>query len=256
MSPLVITLLIVGGIGILLAIAYINHSVENSKINKARAKADLNDRIRRCVEVSEAMPGQLMAPNLKLLLCKLQERYTERMLALDKRNEALKESLTQLKQLASQGESIPVNNAPLKILTEQQAKEVRFLLENLHSQIIRAGQDNLLPANEAKQWLQHVHALLTQLHIEFFTNLGMRAVQQGQPGQARLAFERGVQYLRKQKDPSRYSDALKSLEAHLAHANSLVLDNAPAASDTTSELTQGLESIGSDEDWKKKNIYD
>ncbi len=63
MSPLVITLLIVGGIFILIAIAYINHMVEQSKLKKARLKADLNDRLRRCADLSESMPGQLMTPN-------------------------------------------------------------------------------------------------------------------------------------------------------------------------------------------------
>ena len=41
MSPLVITLLIVGGIFILIAIAYINHMVENNKLEKSRLKAEL-----------------------------------------------------------------------------------------------------------------------------------------------------------------------------------------------------------------------
>ena len=36
MSPLVITILIVSGIGVLLVIAYINHMVENNKLEKAR----------------------------------------------------------------------------------------------------------------------------------------------------------------------------------------------------------------------------
>lgn len=256
MSPLVITLLIVGGIGLLLMIAYINHAVENSKLEKARLKAELNDRIRRCAEVSESMPGQLMSPDLKLMLTVVQARYSERMLAKDKANSALKESLAELTKSIAQGESIAVKNPPTRILNEQQAKQTRFILENLHSQITRAGQDGILPAAEVKQWLQRVPQLLTQLHIEYFSNLGQRAMQQNQPGQARLAFERGVQYLRKQSDPARYSATLKQFQEQLEIANNLVLNQAPAPTDTDSELNQGLDSIGSDEDWKKKNIYD
>lgn len=47
MSPLLITALIIGGIALLIAIGYINHVVENSKLEKARLKAELNDRVRR-----------------------------------------------------------------------------------------------------------------------------------------------------------------------------------------------------------------
>ena len=90
MSPLVITILIASGIVALIAIAYINHMVENNKLEKARIKADLNDRLRRCTDLAEALPGQLMTPALKLLLSGLQLHFSQRMLPFDKSNNALK----------------------------------------------------------------------------------------------------------------------------------------------------------------------
>jgi Tfp pilus assembly protein PilF len=98
--------------------------------------------------------------------------------------------------------------------------------------------------------------MLPQVHIEFFSNLGQQALQHGQPGQARLAFERGAQYLRKQNDPARYQNELKKFEEQLARANTMVLDKTQPADAQASELNQGLESLESEEDWKKKNIYD
>ena len=94
-----------------------------------------------------------------------------------------------------------------------------------------------------------------QLHFEFFNNLGQQSMQQGHPGQARLAYERGVQYLRKQPDPERYKTQLKQLEDSLARANAVVLEKAKPAENEPSELTEGLKTLGED-DWKKKNIYD
>jgi len=254
-SPLVITLLIVGGIALLIVIAYVNHMVENSKLEKARQKADLNDRIRRCLDVSEKMPGQLMSAPLKLLLSRLQLQLSERLLPLDKGNAGLKGRIDELKALVAQGESIPVNNAPQPILNEAKAKDVRFLLENLHALITGSAQIGLLPANEGKHWLQQIRQMLVQLHIEFFGNLGQQALQQNQPGQARLAFERGVQYLRKQPEPALYQTQLKHFEQQLASANALVLDKVQPSADAPSELTEGLKSLD-DDDWKKKNIYD
>ncbi|UTW08326.1 hypothetical protein [Pseudomonas benzenivorans] len=254
MSPLVITLLIVGGIFILIAIAYINHMVENSKLEKARFKADLNDRLRRCADLSESMPGQLMTPQLKLLLCRLQLYFSERLLALDK-SAASKTRVDDLRQLIAQGDSIAVRNPPQPVLNEAKAKEVRFQLENLHGQITRCTQDGILQANESKQWLSEIRHMLAQLHIEFFNNLGQQALQQSHPGQARLAFERGVQYLRKQADPSRYQAQLRQLENQLARANAMVLETVQPVADENSELTQGLKELEGD-DWKKKNIYD
>jgi hypothetical protein len=256
MSPLVITLLIVVGIVILIVIGYVNHMVENSKLEKARLKADLSDRIRRCADLSETLPGQMVSPALKLLLTRLQLQFGERLLQVDKNDNALKTRLGQLRSLVGQGESIPVTNPPHKIASEAKAKEVRFQLESLHGQITRAAQDGQLPANEAKNWVKEIRDMLVQLHVEFFTNLGLQALQENQPRQARLAFERGVQYLQKQPDPARYQGQLQQLKAQLARANALVLENAQPSADEPSELTEGLKSLEDEDTWKKKNIYD
>ena len=256
MSPLVITLLIVVGIVILIVIGYINHLVENTRLEKARKKADLTDRIRRCSDLSESMPGQMVSPILKLLLTRLQLQLGESLLQLDKQDTKLKGRLDELRILVSQGEAIPVTNAPQKILSEAKAKEVRFQLEGLHGQINRAAQDGLLAANDAKRWVSEIRDLLVQLHVEFFTNLGMQAIQEDQPRQARLAFERGVQYLQKQPDPARYQHQKQQLQAHLARANSLVLETTQPHPCEPSELTEGLKSLDDDDLWKKKNIYD
>ncbi|AYC33181.1 hypothetical protein D3880_12850 [Pseudomonas cavernae] len=255
MSPLVITLLIVGGIAILIAIGYINHMVENNKLEKARLKADLSDRVRRCREIAETLPGQFMSPALKLLLAHLQLQSNERLLPLDKHNTALKVRIEELRYLVGQGESIAVANPPQKVLTEAKAKDIRYLLENLHGQIGRASKEGTLQALDAKHWAKEIQQMLVHTNIELFTNLGQQALQQNQPGQARLAFERGVQYLRKQNDPSPYQAALKQLEMQLARANSMVLDTIKPLEDESSELTDGLKSLD-DDGWKKKQIYD
>ncbi|WP_298188251.1 hypothetical protein [uncultured Pseudomonas sp.] len=256
MSPLVITILIVSGIGLLILIAYINHMVENNKLEKARIKADLNDRLRRSTDLGEALPGQLMSPALKLLLSRLQLHFSERMLLLDKANNALKARIDELRKLIALGDSIPVNNPAQPILNEAKAKDVRFQLENLHGQLTRCAKEGIIPSNDAKHWLQEVRHMLTQVHIEFFGNLGQQALQQNQPGQARLAFERGVQYLRKQPDPAPYQNALTKFQEQLARANAMVLETSHTNADQASELDAGLESLDGENEWKKNNIYD
>jgi hypothetical protein len=256
MSPLVITILIVSGIFILIAIAYINNMVEKNKLEKSRVKAELSDRLRRCETLAETLPGQLMTPPLKQLLNRLQLHFSERMLLLDRGNNALKARTEELRLLLTQGDAIAINNPPQAVLNEEKAKEVRFQLESLHSQITRCAKDGIIKTNEAKHWLNQVRHMLTQVHIEFFANLGQQALQQNQPGQARLAFERGVQYLRKQPDPSAYKNALKKFEEQLARANDLVLEISKPTSNEPSELDAGLESLSGDDEWKKKNIYD
>jgi len=255
MSPLLITLVVIAGIVLLLVIGYANHVVENSKLEKARQRADLQDRLRRCADLSESLPGQFMTPELKLTLTRLQLLFCERLLPLDKGNAQLKVQIEELRGLVNLGEGMPIRNAPIKVLNEAQAKEVRFQLESLHGQLTRSAKDGYLPVAEAKRWVNDIRGMLVQLHIEFFTNIGAQALHDGQPRQARLAFERGVQYLQKQPDPARYKAQLQTLQAQLARADALSLDKKPAPEEP-SELTAGLDQLDDEDMWKKKNIYD
>lgn len=255
LTPSMITLLVIAGIVLLIAIGYINHMVENNKLEKARLKVEFNDRIRRCSEVNETFPGQMMSPGLKLLLTRLELNATQRLLLLNKSSVPLKARVAELEALVAKGDSIPVNNPPRPILTEAKAKDARFLLETLHGQVTRAAKDRVLASNEAKQWLKEIRHMLVILHIEFFNNLGQLALQQNQPGQARLAFERGAQYLRKQPD-ALYSSQLKAFEAQLARANAILQNNLEPSTQEVNELTEGLRTDEIEGDWKKKAIYD
>lgn len=54
MSPVMIAALVIGGVLLLIAIGYINQVVERHKLEKARLKAELNDRRRRCQQLSDS----------------------------------------------------------------------------------------------------------------------------------------------------------------------------------------------------------
>ena len=108
MTPLMITLLVIAGIAILIAIGYMNHVVENNKLEKKRTEIELNDRLRRCGEITETFPGQLMTAALKLLMTRLELNVNQRLLNLNKGSAPLKARIAELNTLVAQGESIPV----------------------------------------------------------------------------------------------------------------------------------------------------
>ena len=256
MTPLMITLLVVAGIAILIAIGYMNHVVENNKLEKARTKVELNDRLRRCGELTETFPGQFMTPALKLLLTRLELNVCQRLLNLEKTSATTKARITELSTLVAQGESIPVNNPPAPILTEAKAKDVRFLLEALHGQITRAAHDGFLPPNEAKQWIREVRHILVLLHIEFFNNLGQQELEDDQPGRARLAFERGVQYLKGQPDAALYEEQLHYMQKLIKRTSAMVLSEMEPHGDEVNELTDGLKADEKEDPFQKKANYD
>jgi len=255
MSSTTIFILIIAGILALLIIGYINHSLERSKLERARRKADLADRCRRCANLSTGLPSQLMTADLKQLLSRLELHYTEQLQAFDRNDSQLKQRAAELRQMLEQGAEIPLDNLPVKISTDQQAKEVRFQLEGLQAQIVRATEDKILTVAVGKQWLDHLKHLLVTLYIEYFTTVGQQFLTQNRPAQARLAYERAVQYLKKQADRTLYKTALEQFTAQLENARVLEAEQAEKKAEAITELTSGLESQA-EEDWKKKQIYD
>lgn len=257
MTPLMIALLILAGVAILIAIGFLNNAVETAKVERVRLKIELADRLRRCGQISEAFPGQFMSVELKQLLTRLELNIVQRSLALDKKNEVLLERLEELEAEIAKGPDIAITNASPPIMTEAQAKEVNYHLEGLHHQVIRATQEGYLQQTESRFWVNQIRHVLVLLHIEFFNNLGQQAFQDDQPGQARLAFERGVQYLKKQPDPTAYSEQLDYMNKLLKRANGMVLTNTRISADDASELTAGLNELNAaEEEGMKKVIYD
>jgi len=254
-SPVLIAGLVIAGLFILIAIGFINQIVEKNNLEKARMRAELNDRIRRCANLSDSIPGQMMSPALKLMLARLELYLGERLLPLDKKTPAITARVDSLRNAVAKGDEIPVQNTPVKILTEAQAKEVRLLLVDLHAQVIWANKQGQLDTTVAKRWLHQIQRMMVMLHVEYFTNIGQQALRQGSAHKARLAFERGIQYIRKQSNQADYQTQLQQLEASYTHANQLEQTQHQPKLDEPNELAEGLKNFENEDDWKKNNIY-
>lgn len=256
MSPLVITILVVSGIGLLIAIAYCNQWVERKKLETSRRKAELNDRIQRSSGLSDALPGQLMSPKLKLMLCRVQLHFVEELLRIDKKHQAAASRKAALLQQIAQGEDIALNNPLQAINSEPRGNEVRLQLETLHTLILRSAKDGALTLEEAKHWQAEIQHLLAQMNTELFSSLAKQALQNNQLGKARLALEQGVQQLRKQPTPERYQREIDKLQAQLDHVSGQLVELKAPEHEQDSELIGGLKSLESEDDWKKKSVYD
>ncbi|OLU13133.1 MULTISPECIES: hypothetical protein [unclassified Pseudomonas] len=256
MSSLVITMAIIGGITLLVLLAYLNQLAENNKRKKARLKADLAERYRRIADLNEQFAGQFMTPELKLLLCSLQLQFAERILEVDKQDSAYATMVEELRKLIAMGPDIPVRNAPYHVTDDAKATQVRAQLEALHGQVGKLAQTGQLPVDEAKKWAKEIRHMLVQLYVDLYGNQAKQALQQQQNGHARLALERGVQFLQKQADAARYQATLAQFQKQLERVNAMLVSSQAPSGDANSELDEGLKSMEDDGDWKKKALYD
>ena len=255
MSSVLIVSSIVAGLFVLMVIVYANHMLEASKLEKARQRADLSDRIKRCGSLAETLPGQFAPASLKLLLARIRLSLAQRLLPLEKQNDELSKLIAELKTVVEAGESAIASNPPQPMASEAKVKDLRFQFEALHGQLGRAAQDGLITQAEAKRWVQEIRKMLVLSNSELFENAGRLALQQKQPRQARLAFERGLQYLRKQPDQTQYKPQIERLHEMLESTEQMVRALDEPQTEAASELTEGLDAINED-GRKKKNMYD
>ncbi|QLF94564.1 hypothetical protein HW090_15700 [Pseudomonas sp. ABC1] len=254
MSPLLIAGLVLAALFLLILIGYASQLMEKRSLEKARLRADLKERMKRCSELNASLPGQLMSPALKRLLYKIELNAGERMQALEKPQRQPSERLQALHEILRQGEEVPVENPPAHLVTEEQTKAAREMLESVHAQIIHATKENTITRDEARHWTKEIKKMLVMLYIDYFNAMGAQALQQRQFQKARLAFERGVQYIRKQPDAAQYSTQLRQLQERIALADSQAQGQQPTEPEV-SELSEGMKSFSDDDLWKKKNIY-
>lgn len=253
MSSVTIIVLILGGIVALLMVGYLNSTVEKNKLEKARKRAELSERQQRIEALSEALPRQFLTVALKQLLHKLELHFVEGILANDAQNKKMQGRALLLNERLGLGEQYAIGNPETSMQTEEQVKETRFQLESLQAQLVRAAEEQLITVVQLKPAVAHIQVQLINLYLDYFRASGQRFMQQGQPRQARLAYERAVKLLKRQTAPQ-FTQQLPQFEQLLDRASKLVLEQTQKTAARENELSGAVDS--EQDEWKKKQLYD
>lgn len=255
MSPLVIGLLVAGGVLILLSIGFISHGLERARIERARSIAELASRLKVCRSINAQLPGQYMSPELKILLTSIEISLLEKLTRLDRKDERAKQMLESARQELKKPE-VSVGNPPLKMESEIQAKEARLMLENLLSLLKQAQKENMIDQLTLQQWSAQVRQHLLNTSLEVFEVLARQGMRQGKPRVAKLQYERAIAYLHQQNDPALAAQVLRFKEL-LKQASDATVRSEQATGTESTELSAGLQELEkNDEEWKKKAVYD
>lgn len=255
MSPLLIGALVAGGVLLLLSIGFISHGLERARIEKARSIAELTARLKVCRTINGQLPGQYMSPELKTLLIGLEISLLEKLTRLDRKDERAQQMLESARQELKKPE-VNVGNPPVQMESEVQAKDARLMLENLHSLLKQAHKERMIDQLTLQQWSEQIRQYLLATSLEVFEVLAKQGMRQGKPRVAKLQYERAIAYLHQQNDPTLASQILRFKDL-LKQAAAATVRSEQATSADSSELSAGLQELEqSDEEWKKKAVYD
>lgn len=251
MSPLLIALLVAGGIAVLLAIGYINHTIERARVQRARATAELKARLRLLNQASSQLPETFVPAELRSQLQLIEINLLDKLLRLDSKNEALRKQRDALGNGTANEDSRP---AVLQVTSEEHSRSIRQQLESLDKTLQQAGADSIIAAAELQRWQKHLRQCLLLTQLETFSALARQAMQQGKPRVAKLQYERAVAFLVKLNSPA-LADKISEFKTLMARAEQAA--NAAEQKNTSGELLSGMEELEKEnENWKKKSLYD
>lgn len=253
MSPLLIGGLLAGGLIILVCIGFISHSLERSRLEKARQTAELNARIKVCRQAVAGLPGQFLSAELSTLMLQIEAGLLERLQRVAKSAE-VQQRLDKTRAELAEGK-VP-SNPPVELDSEARGKEARLQLENLFKQLQLAEQDGLIDNASLKQWGTHVRRSLVSATLDTFNATAKQGMRQGKPRIAKLQYERAIAFLTKLNNPA-LAQHLQQYKQLLKRAEAAVLEQNKADEDQPSELNDGLAQMESaDQAWQKKAVYD
>jgi hypothetical protein len=130
------------------------------------------------------------------------------------------------------------------------------MLENLHSLLKQANRERMIDQLTLQQWSEQIRQYLLATSLEVFEVLARQGMRQGKPRVAKLQYERAIAYLHQQNDPTLASQILRFKDL-LKQAAAATVRSEQATSADSSELSAGLQELEqTDEEWKKKAVYD
>lgn len=255
MSSMTIAALVLGAVFILLILGYLNSAMEKNKLHKARQKAEVVERQQRIQTLAETLPQQFKTSELDQLLQRVELHLAEKILADEPASKKIEARILQLKEQLELGAGQSQSGSKVNLGDESQIKEVRFILESLQTQLVRAAQERILSAAEIKSAVAHIQLQLINLYLDYFRNTGQRLMQQGQPRQAKIFYERGVKLIRRQTS-EQFRQQLDGFLQLLAGAEKAVEQQNQQSLGQGNQLAGEVDSAENEEAWKKKQLYD
>lgn len=251
MSPMLIAILVVGGLAIVIGIGFLSQAVERSRLQRARAVAELQARWNHCNGISAGLPGQFMSTELKMLLLQLEASLLERLLKQDGKQARYASQLAEVREQLGKGEP-RIDNAPLVIGNEASAQTARQQLGDLLRLLEQARREGSIDDAVFQRWNQELGQHLLQTTLSMYQALANQAMQAGKPRVAKLQYERALAYLAKQQHPAGASQVAVFRQLMLqAEQAALHMEQAGTA------LSEGVQALEEDDQaWKKKALYD
>lgn len=262
MSTPLIAAFIVGALILLVLAAYSIQMVERNREKKRQLELVLKKRTEALLTVSERLPAEFLPHSLALLIARGCVDSFEQLHALNNRQPAYAQGLSnaraQLEQLRAQPDRAARR---VRLQNEQQCLEAERNLNLLIKVIASMVERNQLTAAEAQQHQQQIQRLLLQSRLDSHQLQAQQARTQNKPRLAAHHLKLAIDILKKSGGAAAQPD-ITEMQNQVAELEQLAqrMEQHPTADSAQlmdDEQNKEWEQFSKkDESWKKKEQYD
>lgn len=254
MSTGLIAISVVVGIGLILGLFYISHTIEQQKAKRALMIANLSDKAHRLQRLIDMVPAAYMPAELKvLILNQIKSRY-EKLIEIAPGNNRFKKNLESVNsQIADSQANTEKPPAP-QFKTPQEAAEIKTSLQELGKAVEAFVKTGALTATAGQKHLATIQQAFVEANVNYLIGQGDEARRGNKAKLAKHHYQKAIAELTKRNKGNIYGDRIAQLKQTVSELGDQEEVAKPAAEEgTENELTKGLENlIEEDNSWKKK----
>lgn len=263
MSSIYITSSIIILIGALVCYAFVSQTLEKKRKQKQRLLGALKNRIRIFKYIISGFPADFLPKELSILVHRSLVQACEQMAQLDNSDP---QHLNDLQLYTGFLEDLKRKNKPakrVKLESAQQIKDVKRALEELNKYLQRLEAKGTINKNQLAGHTAQIKKLVLQISVDGYL---INAKQAHQAAKLRLAhhyYTLAHKLLLRENTEGVFSAQIEKLASVISQLHEQLRDDEPEYEETEEQATMKAEASDewssfdkSDDNWKKKNVYD
>lgn len=249
-----IVVLSVLGLGGLIGLFYVSHTIEKQRRQKALMIANLSDYVFRMQRLLDIIPSAYLSNEIQTLVLGQIGRRVERLTQLTPGNDKFRKKQESLNaQIAELNNSATKAQAPT-LKSPEEANEIRKVLQEMSKVIENFVQNKTISVAEGKKHLSHLQSSFMDANINYHIQVAQQAKQGNKLKLAILNYQKAIQELQKHNHQGNKQAKIDQL-TNIIQELQIEAGQAPPTEEehSSNELDQAMNELIEEEDaWKKK----
>lgn len=262
MSTVSLIVAIIGLVGILLCYAFVQQTIRVKRERRRRLLAALRARSRNFKFMLNGFPAGFLSKELTTLVQRSLADVSEQLSRLEPNNPDHAQSLQLVTAMINETQRQTTQTPMAPLDNQQQIKDVKACLEELHKFVFRLEQKRSIPPAQSQLYRNQIRDMVLQVSVDAYCLSGNQATQAGKIKLAIHYFELALNLIMREGKAEILKAKVQKLRKSIDQLKELVTKQPEVAQSNADNVPdQKVQNEwdkfdNKDSVWKKKNVYD